>query len=438
MQVSRMQSSSTNSMRAGVACCAIGLSLLLSGCLIAPRTYVEPAPKARQSASPPARAVTPGPKPGSVYTVRAGDTLYAIAFKHGLDYRELARWNALLDPSRILVGQILRLTAPTTSSLAGSPAPGSQSRPVPAAPKPTAPTAPTASKPPAPLPAPGTASRPSTVSEAIGRPSGSAVATTTGPVIRPPDPTAGPSTTPLAETPIPAEPVPLASGSGSNAMPRSAATPTPASGTTLPATTSQNAGPGAGAAYPNATPNAPPAPSMPISAPPGPATTTTSAVSPSVAANSGATANPLPPSTAVAAPSPPPPINPNAPSKQVSGIRWRWPTEGKLVGRFVAGDPTESGIEIAGRLGQTITASADGEVVYSGNGLLGYGELIIIQHSPDFLSAYGHNQKRLVTEGTKVKAGQAIAEMGRQAGVDLLHFEIRQSGKPVDPMKFLP
>lgn len=108
------------------------------------------------------------------------------------------------------------------------------------------------------------------------------------------------------------------------------------------------------------------------------------------------------------------------------------------MGRFVAGDPTESGIDIGGKLGQPILAAADGEVVYSGNGLLGYGELIIIQHSPDFLSAYGHNQRRLVTEGSKVKAGQAIAEMGRQAGIDLLHFEIRQAGKPTDPLVFLP
>ncbi|MBK8285118.1 MAG: peptidoglycan DD-metalloendopeptidase family protein [Ahniella sp.] len=131
-------------------------------------------------------------------------------------------------------------------------------------------------------------------------------------------------------------------------------------------------------------------------------------------------------------------INPNAPTKQVSGIRWRWPAAGNVVGRFVPGDPTEAGIEIGGRLGQIVTAAADGEVVYSGNGLLGYGELIIIQHSPDFLSAYGHNQRRLVAEGTKVKAGQPIAEMGRQGGIDLLHFEIRQGGKPVDPIKFLP
>jgi len=122
----------------------------------------------------------------------------------------------------------------------------------------------------------------------------------------------------------------------------------------------------------------------------------------------------------------------------VSGIKWRWPTEGKVVGRFVPGDPTESGIDIGGRLGQIVVAAADGEVVYSGNGLLGYGELVIIQHTPEFLSAYGHNQKRLVGEGTKVKAGQAIAEMGRQAGLDLLHFEIRKGGKPIDPIGFLP
>ena len=84
-------------------------------------------------------------------------------------------------------------------------------------------------------------------------------------------------------------------------------------------------------------------------------------------------------------------------------------------------------------------AAADGVVVYSGAGLIGYGELIIIQHSDRYLSAYGHNRKRLVQEGEQVKSGQQIAEMGKSgAERHMLHFEIRRDGKPTDPLLYLP
>ena len=123
----------------------------------------------------------------------------------------------------------------------------------------------------------------------------------------------------------------------------------------------------------------------------------------------------------------------------LEGIAWRWPTSGQTISRFVAGEPTKQGIGVAGNAGQAVVAAADGEVVYSGSGLIGYGELIIVRHSDTFLSAYGHNRKRLVNEGQKVKAGQQIAEMGRSgASRDMLHFEIRRNGKPVDPLPFLP
>jgi lipoprotein NlpD len=86
-----------------------------------------------------------------------------------------------------------------------------------------------------------------------------------------------------------------------------------------------------------------------------------------------------------------------------------------------------------------VRAAAAGTVVYSGNGLIGYGELVIVKHSPAWLSAYGHNRKRLVKEGDKVAAGQVIAEMGSSsASRDSLHFEIRRNGKPVDPLGLLP
>src|SRR5690606_27897468 len=118
---------------------------------------------------------------------------------------------------------------------------------------------------------------------------------------------------------------------------------------------------------------------------------------------------------------------------------WRWPAEGHLIGRFVGGDATKQGIDIAGSSGQAVRAAADGVVVYSGAGLVGYGELIIIKHSEQWLSAYGHNRKRLVNEGQNVTAGQQIAEMGSTgAAREMLHFEIRHNGKPVDPLQYLP
>ena len=122
-----------------------------------------------------------------------------------------------------------------------------------------------------------------------------------------------------------------------------------------------------------------------------------------------------------------------------SSINWRWPADGHLVGRFVSGDTTKQGIDIAGSGGQPVRAAADGVVVYSGAGLVGYGELIIVKHTETWLSAYGHNRKRLVNEGQNVKAGQQIAEMGNTgAAREMLHFEIRYNGKPVDPLQYLP
>ena len=127
------------------------------------------------------------------------------------------------------------------------------------------------------------------------------------------------------------------------------------------------------------------------------------------------------------------------PAPVSSGISWRWPADGAIVGRYVAGDATKQGVDIAGTSGQPVKATANGVVVYSGAGLVGYGELIIIKHSDQWLSAYGHNRKRLVNEGQSVKAGEQIAEMGRTgANRDMVHFEIRYNGKPVDPQQYLP
>jgi len=132
-----------------------------------------------------------------------------------------------------------------------------------------------------------------------------------------------------------------------------------------------------------------------------------------------------------------PATGPAAPAS--SGFAWRWPADGQVIARFVAGDATRQGVGIGGSAGQPVRSAGDGVVVYSGAGLVGYGELIIIKHSESWLSAYGHNRKRLVNEGQNVKAGQQIAEMGRSgAARDMLHFEIRYNGKPVDPLLYLP
>lgn len=139
-------------------------------------------------------------------------------------------------------------------------------------------------------------------------------------------------------------------------------------------------------------------------------------------------------SSAPTAPAPAP-----APAAPVSTLRWQWPADGSVVATFQPGDPTRQGVDIAGKAGQPVRAAADGVVVYSGNGLVGYGELIIVKHNDQWLSAYGHNRARLVNEGALVKAGQQIAEMGHTGtNRDMLHFEIRYNGKPVDPLQYLP
>lgn len=119
--------------------------------------------------------------------------------------------------------------------------------------------------------------------------------------------------------------------------------------------------------------------------------------------------------------------------------KWVWPTQGKLISTFSSNKGLNKGVDIQGDLEQPIIAAAAGKVVYSGQGLRGYGKLIIVKHSEKYLSAYAHNHRLLVKEGQRVGQGQKIAEMG-SSGTDSvkLHFEIRYDGKPVDPLKYLP
>lgn len=116
---------------------------------------------------------------------------------------------------------------------------------------------------------------------------------------------------------------------------------------------------------------------------------------------------------------------------------WKWPVQGKILRRFSA--KGNKGIDIGGKLGQSVYATAGGNVVYSGSGLIGYGKLIIIKHNKNHLSAYAHNSQLLVKEGDRVEGGQRIAKMGRAGGKEtMLHFEIRKNGKPVNPLRYLP
>lgn len=118
-------------------------------------------------------------------------------------------------------------------------------------------------------------------------------------------------------------------------------------------------------------------------------------------------------------------------------VAWIWPAQGSVLAGF--DEAKNKGMDIAGKAGDTVMASADGRVVYAGAGLRGYGNLIILKHNNTFLTAYAHNQTLLVKEDQSVRKGQKIAEMGNSdADRVKLHFEIRRQGKPVDPAKYLP
>ncbi len=293
-----------------------------------------------ESARPPpvTRATATG-----TYRVQPGDTLYAIAFNHGVDYRDLAQWNGIAAPYRIYVGQQLRFDAPSTVASVQP----VQGKPV------VEPVQDRSATTVAPLPPPRPVNPPPPRSQASGS---------------------------MFET-VPADQTP---------------TPTPAPQPVEP----------------------PPPPKVAAANPPPPPT--------------------IPPKPVVVPVEAPRPLEP-PPQLNAGGVSWRWPASGSVVGTFVGGDQTKQGIDLAGNEGDPVLATADGEVVYSGNGLIGYGELIIIKHNANFLSAYGHNRKRLVQEGARVKAGQQIAEMGAtSAARNELHFEIRKNGKPVNPLEYLP
>lgn len=261
------------------------------------------------------------------YRVKRGDTLHAIAFNYGLDWRDVADWNGIRAPYTIYPDQEIRLSPPPAR--AGSPGqvvtrPAQQ--PGGAVSRDAAPSPPPSTAGAGPAPTTAAAASPSRVADPVGeRPTG------------PGD----------AQPPVQAA----------------------ATGTVAPA------------------PSQSPAKAPPLSDP----------------------------------------------------DRWLWPAEGRLLSRFQANDPARNGIDIGGEEGQAVRAAAAGEVVYSGSGLIGYGELIIVKHSDRMLSAYAHNRRRLVAEGQRVAAGEQLAEMGRNdRNQSMLHFEIRVDGTPQDPLQYLP
>jgi lipoprotein NlpD len=130
----------------------------------------------------------------------------------------------------------------------------------------------------------------------------------------------------------------------------------------------------------------------------------------------------------------------NVSTRQVEGITWQWPVEGRVLRGYAANDTaTSRGIDVGATRGAPVYAAADGDVVYSGSGIQGQGDLIIIRHSARHLSAYSHNSAMLVTQGASILAGDKIGEVGVDAaGTPLIHFEVRVDGAPVDPVRFLP
>ena len=325
----------------------LSAAVVLAGCDVTRSSVIVT--RSPGSYTPTHTAMPPPAPPGGSYRVMKGDTLYSIAFRNKVDFRDLANWNGIASPYTIWPGQDLRL-APS----------GHENKPAPshAAPAPVVVAPPPGGSTPHGAPSPAQPAQPAfqSVTEAdVAPPAVPAPATTTNtPVVVAGKP---------AESVVPV-PVPVPSPSAANA-------PAPA-----PA---------------------------PVENPP--------AATPSV--TSGA-------------------------SRSAGGIAWRWPADGTMLKKFSSGDAIP-GIEIGGKSGDPVRSAADGVVVYSGNGLVGYGELVIIKHSDSFLSAYGHNRKRLVKEGEKVKAGQAVAEMGSSGATrDELQFQIRRDGNPVDPLQYLP
>ncbi len=337
------------------------------------------------------------------YLVKPGDTLYAIAFRNRVDLRELIAWNGLSDPYTIYPGQRLRIAdvvTPTPPSSRGSePSPAARADRSMDPGRGSGRRADDASN----RVAQGVATaRPERSSGAAPDATGTGSAHAASPAGRTPAGEATHSRDASSGAPpvssLPAIPIAVDEGVRAAVVEEPEATREPDAGAAE--------GAPAGVAMRTATPPPPPPPQLPRTP-----------------------AEPQRDAGPIRA----------MPTRIAGGIGWRWPSSATLVGRFAADDEARQGIRMQGPAGMPVHATADGEVVYSGNGLVGLGELVIIKHGSEYLSAYGLNRKRLVTEGQKVLAGQPVAEMGNSAGVaGLLHFEVRRNGRPIDPLTVLP
>lgn len=194
------------------------------------------------------------------------------------------------------------------------------------------------------------------------------------------------------------------------------------------------------APVPGAAAGASAAPAAPASSP--------VAAAPAVPASGAATTRPVssgtvaaapvgPASGAVVTPAPAPAPAAAAAAPAADDMAWVWPARGAVLAGF--DDVKNKGLDIAGSAGDPVVAAADGEVVYVGAGLRGYGNLVVLKHNNTYITAYAHNQTLLVKEDQRVRKGQKIAEMGSSdADRVKLHFELRRQGKPVDPARYLP
>jgi lipoprotein NlpD len=308
-------------MRIAFACAAV--LVLAAGCATqraaAPVDDRRPTPTV--APEPPVAQPVPVPgEPQGTYTVKRGDTLYSIALEQGVDYRDLVRWNRLDDPTKIRVGQALRVAPPE---------------------------------------------EPAQVQIGAARGPGALEA-------RPLDPA-----------------ISAQQGRGDGAM------KTAPKALRLPYSEQNLA--------------------LLSKADPAPV------------------AKPAPQPVAVA-----PRTEPAKPAERdPEAIDFIWPVKGRVLAGFA--EPNSKGVDIGGRVGDPVVAAAQGRVMYTGSGIRGYGKLIVIKHDNGFNSVYAHNREILVKEGQNVARGQKIAELGdTDADAPKLHFEIRKSGKPVDPLRYLP
>ncbi|MCE9665860.1 peptidoglycan DD-metalloendopeptidase family protein [Halomonas sp. M5N1S17] len=314
----------------------------------------------------------------SQYTVEAGDTLYGIAWRHEMDYRDLARLNQISPPYRIEPGQQLRLDE-NGAARPGSEAPREQ--------------------------------RDTEVAVATGL-GGAAEAGDTDWLL--PDDEAIERSRRLT-----AEPLESGEPSPSQAAVESAGQ---AAGTQA-----------AVARQPEPEPERQPDPA------PEPT------VEPEVAEAPAPVEQPEPAAvepdagTEVAGAPEQQPERDGRSYTPVEEVAWRWPADGALIGRFGEGGSITAGIDIEGQKGQPVRAAGPGIVVYAGSGVRGYGNLILLKHNDQYLSAYAHNDSLRVRENDVVEAGEVIATMGDSDAESVrLHFEVRKDGQPQDPLNYLP